>query len=156
MTSPSRSEQRRLVGILEADPQELLPRPLPQPLRQPGEALRGTQRRQRGLHEAAQPVDDAVAVALQLLQLVGEDAEPGREGLRPGGGVLGQRRGGQFTDLLPGGGADLLVAGGVGVPYENVARLPYACSAADSSATQPRSERRVSAAAGGRPRACPE
>ena len=66
-----------------------------------------------------------VAVALQLLQLVGEHPQSGREGVGPLRGVLGQRGGGQFTDLLPGRGADLLVAGGVGVPYEDVARLAH-------------------------------
>ena len=123
MTSPSRSVRVGLVGLVEADPQELLARPLAEPLGQLGEALGGAQRGERRLHQAAQPVDDGVAVALQLLQLVGQDAQPGLEGGGPGGGVLGQRGGGQFADLLAGRGADLLVAGGVGVADQDVARL---------------------------------
>ena len=75
--------ERGLVGLLEADAQELLPGPLPEPFGETGQPLRRPQRGERGLDEPAQPVDDRVAVALQLLQLVGEDAQSGREGVRP-------------------------------------------------------------------------
>lgn len=67
----------RTVRLLEADPQELLPGPLPQALRQPGQPLGGPEGGQGGLDQAAQPVDDGLAVALQLRQLVRQDAEPG-------------------------------------------------------------------------------
>ncbi len=115
--------EHRLVRVLEADAQELLPGPLAQPLRQPGQPLRGAERGQRGLHQAAQPVHDAVAVALQLVELVGQYAQPGGERGGPGGRVVGQRGRGQLPDLLAGGGAHLLVADRVGVPYEDVGGL---------------------------------
>ncbi len=113
-----------LVGFLEADPEELLSRPLPQPLGELGEPLGGAEGGERRLDQSAQPVDDGVPVAFELDQLVGEDPEPGREGVGPLAGVLGQGGGGQLADLLAGGGADLLVPGGVGVPDEDVARFP--------------------------------
>lgn len=117
--------ERGLVGFLEADPQELLAGPLPQPFGEPGEPLRGAERREGRLDQAAEPVDDGLAVALQLGQLVGEHTQPGREGRGPLLGVVGECRRGEFPDLLPRGGADLFVPGGVGVPYEDVARLAY-------------------------------
>jgi hypothetical protein len=116
-----------LVGLLEADAQELLPGPLAQPFGKTGQPLSGPECGQRGLHKAPQPVHDRVPVALQLRQLVGEDPESGRESVRPLLGVLGQRGGGQFADLLAGRGADLLVTRRVGVPYEDVARVAYGC-----------------------------
>jgi hypothetical protein len=138
--------ERGLVGLLEADAQELLPGPLAESLGQPGQPLGRPQRGERGLHEPAQPVDDRVPVPLQLLQLVGQDPESGREGVRPLLCVLGQRGRGQLADLLAGGRTHLLVARGVGMPYEYVARLAHGVSAADRSAAQPRRERRASAA----------